>query len=239
VTPSTGRNASPGRVALAWGVHAFTASGAVVATVALLAIASGDFRSAVLLMLVALTIDAVDGTLARRVEVERVLPSFDGRRLDDMVDYINYVLVPAVFLVATGALSHWAWAALPVLASAYGFSQSAAKTDDDFFLGFPSYWNVIAIYVWLLEVPPPWATATIALFAALVFVPLKYVYPSKMPVLRRTTAALALGCTALVTYAVLNREQADSLHLVEISLLFPVYYLAVSWRFGGLHRADR
>jgi phosphatidylcholine synthase len=226
-------------VALAWGVHAFTASGAVVATVALLAIANGDFRSAVLLMLVALTIDAVDGTLARRAEVERVLPSVDGRRLDDMVDYINYALVPAVFLVATGALSHWAWAVLPVLASAYGFSQSAAKTDDDFFLGFPSYWNVIAVYVWLLEVPPPYATATIALFAALVFVPWKYVYPSKMPVLRRTTAALALGCIALVTYAVLNPERADSLHLVEISLLFPVYYLAVSWRFGGLHRADR
>jgi phosphatidylcholine synthase len=224
-------------VALAWGVHAFTASGAVVATVALLAIASGDFRSAVLLMLVALTIDAVDGTLARRVEVARVLPTVDGRRLDDMVDYINYVLVPAVFLVATGALSHWAWAVLPVLASAYGFSQSAAKTEDDFFLGFPSYWNVIAIYIWLLGVPPPYATAVIALFAVLVFVPLKYVYPSKMPVLRRTTAVLALTCIALVTYAVLNPERARSLRLVEISLLFPAYYIVVSWHLGGLHRA--
>ncbi len=226
-------------MALAWGVHAFTASGAVVATVALLAIVSGDFRSAVLLMLVALTIDAVDGTLARRVEVERVLPTVDGRRLDDIVDYINYVLVPAVFLVATGALSHWAWAILPVLASAYGFSQSAAKTEDDFFLGFPSYWNVIAIYIWLLEVPPPYATAIVALFAALVFVPLKYVYPSKMPVLRRTTAALALACIALVTYAVLNPERAQSLRLVEISLLFPAYYIVVSWHLGGLHRAGR
>jgi len=226
-------------VALAWGVHAFTASGAVVATVALLAIATGDFRSAVLLMLVALTIDAVDGSLARRVEVERVLPSVDGRRLDDMVDYINYVLVPAVFLVATGALSHWAWAVLPVLASAYGFSQSAAKTEDDFFLGFPSYWNVIAIYIWLLEVPPLFATAVVALFTVLVFVPLKYVYPSKMPVLRRTTAALALACTVLVTYAVLNPERARSLRLVEISLLFPAYYFVVSWHLGGLRRAVR
>ena len=211
----------------------------MVATVALLAIATGDFRSAVLLMLVALTIDAVDGSLARRVEVERVLPSVDGRRLDDMVDYINYVLVPAVFLVATGALSHWAWAVLPVLASAYGFSQSAAKTEDDFFLGFPSYWNVIAIYIWLLEVPPLFATAVVTLFTVLVFVPLKYVYPSKMPVLRRTTAALALACTVLVTYAVLNPERARSLRLVEISLLFPAYYFVVSWHLGGLHRAVR
>jgi phosphatidylcholine synthase len=224
-------------VALAWGVHAFTASGAVVGTVALLAIVSGDYRSAVLLMLVALTIDAVDGTLARRAEVARILPTVDGRRLDDIVDFANYVLVPAVFLVATGALSHWAWAVLPVLASAYGFSQSAAKTEDDFFLGFPSYWNVIAIYIWLLEIPPAIATATVALFSALVFVPIKYIYPSKMPVLRRTTAALALACIALVTFAVLNRQTAESLHLVEISLLFPAYYLVVSWRVGGLHRA--
>jgi phosphatidylcholine synthase len=224
-------------VALAWGVHAFTASGAVVGTVALLAIVSGDYRSAVLLMLVALTIDAVDGTLARRAEVARILPTVDGRRLDDIVDFANYVLVPAVFLVATGALSHWAWAVLPVLASAYGFSQSAAKTEDDFFLGFPSYWNVIAIYIWLLEIPPAIATATVALFSALVFVPIKYIYPSKMPVLRRTTAALALACIALVTFAVLNRQAAESLHLVEISLLFPAYYLVVSWRVGGLHRA--
>jgi phosphatidylcholine synthase len=136
-------------------------------------------------------------------------------------------------------LSHWAWAVLPVLASAYGFSQSAAKTEDDFFLGFPSYWNVIAIYIWLLGVSPPYATAIVALFAALVFVPLKYVYPSKMPVLRRTTAALALACIALVTYAVLNPERAQSLRLVEISLLFPAYYIVVSWHLGGLHRADR
>jgi phosphatidylcholine synthase len=237
VTSASGREPSPGRVALAWGVHAFTASGAVVGTVALVAIVSADYRSAVLLMLIALTIDAVDGTLARRAEVARVLPAVDGRRLDDIVDFANYVLVPAVFLVATGALSHWAWAVLPVLASAYGFSQSAAKTDDDFFLGFPSYWNVIAIYIWLLEIPPPIATATVALFAALVFVPIKYIYPSKMPVLRRTTAALALACIALVTFAVLNRQTAESLHLVEISLLFPAYYLVVSWRVGGLHRA--
>ena len=69
-----------------------------------------------------------DGALARKVGVSRVLPGFDGRRLDDLVDFLNYVIVPAVFLVATGLLPHWAWAAAPVLASAYGFSHVQAKT---------------------------------------------------------------------------------------------------------------
>jgi phosphatidylcholine synthase len=228
---------TPGRVVLAWGVHAFTASGAVVGAVALLAVASGEFRSAVLLMMVALCIDAIDGSLARRVDVGRVLPNLDGRRLDDMVDYLNYVLVPAVFLVATGALEHWIWASLPILASAYGFSQTSAKTDDDFFLGFPSYWNVIAIYIWLLDVPVPVATFVIAVFAALIFVPLKYIYPSKLTVLRRTTLGLAAAWLLLLTYAVLNPERSEQRLLVQFSLLFPAYYFALSFRLGGVHRA--
>jgi phosphatidylcholine synthase len=223
-------------VVLAWGVHAFTASGAVVGAVAVLAILDADFRTAALLMLVALGIDSVDGTLARRVETARVLPGFDGRRLDDIVDYFNYVLVPAIFLVATGALGHWAWAALPILASAYGFSQTAAKTEDDFFLGFPSYWNLIALYIWLLDVTPPLATAIVAAFSILVFVPFKFIYPSKMPVLRRTTAAIALVGSLLLIYGVLDPERARPLHLVELSLLLPAYYFAVSLWLGGLHR---
>jgi phosphatidylcholine synthase len=226
-------------LALAWGVHALTASGAVVGAAAVLAILSGDLRRAALLMFAALAIDSVDGTLARRVDTARVLPSFDGRRLDDMVDYFNYVLVPAVFLVAAGSLSHWGWAALPILASAYGFSQTAAKTEDDFFLGFPSYWNVVAIYLWLLAIPPPLATAIVAGFSVLVFVPLKYVYPSKMPALRRTTAALVLAGGLLLIYAVLDPERARPLRLVELSLLVPAYYFAVSLWLGGIHRRAR
>jgi phosphatidylcholine synthase len=222
--------ASAGRLALAWGVHALTASGAVVGAAAVLAILGGDLRRAALLMLAALAIDSIDGTLARRVETARVLPRFDGRRLDDMVDYFNYVLVPAVF---------WGWAALPILASAYGFSQTAAKTEDDFFLGFPSYWNVVALYLWLLAIPPPLATAIVAAFSVLVFVPLKYVYPSKTPALRRTTAALVLAGGLLLIYALLEPERARPLRLVEISLLVPAYYFAVSLWLGGIRRRAR
>ena len=120
-----------------------------------------------------MAVDSVDGTLARAVGVRRVLPGIDGRRLDDVVDFFNYALVPVVFLVAGGYLVHVAWAALPVLASAYGFSQEKAKTDDGFFLGFPSYWNVLAIFAWLLEVSALTCTAFVMLFSVLVFVPLQ------------------------------------------------------------------
>jgi phosphatidylcholine synthase len=215
------------RAILAWGVHLFTACGAVVGVAALVAIAEDDAQRAVLLMLVALTIDALDGTLARRV---------DGRRLDDMVDFLNYVIVPAVFLVVTGLLPHWGWTLAPVLASAYGFSQVEAKTRDDFFLGFPSYWNVVAIYAWLLEVPPAACVAIVSGFAALVLVPFKYVYPSRLRAWKRTTYAGAVLCAATAAFASLDPERGRALHLAEISLLFPAWYLALSYRLGGLHR---
>ena len=162
-------------------------------------------------------IDSVDGTLARRVGVARVLPHVDGRRLDDIVDYLNYVIVPAVFLVAAGSVSHWAWAALPVLASAYGFSQTEAKTQDDFFLGWPSYWNVVALYLWLLDISAPAGTAWVCLFTVLVFVPIKYVYPSRMPVLRRSTNALA-GAWILVMSANVIWPDADTGPLPALDL---------------------
>ena len=230
-----GERRSPRRVGLAWGVHAFTASGAVVGAIALLAVVAGNLPQAAVLMLVALAIDSVDGTLARAVRVGEVLPGIDGRRLDDIVDYLNYVIVPVVFLVAAGYLGPWV-AAAPILASAYGFSQQDAKTEDDFFLGFPSYWNVVALYVWLLDVTPAVATAVVVVCAIAVFVPLKYVYPSKMPVLRRTTNVAGGLWVVAITLAVVSPELRGRIPLVEATLLYPAWYLLLSFRYGGLAR---
>jgi len=221
---------------LAWGVHLFTACGAVVGAGALVAIANGAWTTALLLMLAGLFIDAVDGMLARSLDVDHQAPRIDGRRLDDIVDYLNYVIVPVVFMVATGLLPHWAWAVAPVLASAYGFSQVAAKTEDDFFLGFPSYWNVLAIYLFLMQASPTTSTVFVAVLSVGVFVPWKYVYPSKLRSHRAPTFALAILCFAAVSWTVLDPELGRSLHLVELSLVFPAWYLWLSWRLGGLAR---
>jgi phosphatidylcholine synthase len=228
----------PHRVAFAWGVHAFTASGGVVGVAALLAAGAGDLRAAALLMLVALVIDSVDGTLARAARVTEVLPGIDGRRLDDIVDYLNYVVVPAVFLVSAGSLLHWGFAAAPVLASAYGFAQTDAKTDDHYFVGFPSYWNVVALYLWVLGVSPLTGTLVVVGLAAAVFVPLKYVYPSRMHVLRRSTngaAALWIGAVGISLAASGAAWRED---VLKASLVFPLYYLALSFWLGGRLRRE-
>lgn len=227
---------SPVRRTLAWGVHLFTASGAVVGVLALLCIAEGWFERAALLMMAAFFIDAVDGTLARRVRVADVLPGINGRRLDDIVDFLNFVIVPVVFMVWTGGVAGWIWAAPPILASAYGFSQEDAKTEDSFFLGWPSYWNVVAIYLWLLEISPGIGTAWVVFFSIAVFVPIKYVYPSRLLVLKRTTNLLGAVWGGLVVASVIFPEWGERAYLVEISLAYVIYYLVLSFWLGGLGR---
>jgi phosphatidylcholine synthase len=220
------------RQALAWSVHLFTASGAVLAVFALWEIGRGGFARAAIYLLAALAIDSVDGTLARRVRVAERLPQINGRTLDDVVDYLNYAIVPVVFLLALGSFVHWSVAVLPVIASAYGFAQVDVKTEDDFFLGWPSYWNVVALYVWLLDLSPAAASAWVALFSALIFVPLKYIYPSKLRRLRGVTAAG--GTLWVIAMALIAQRPPGAARDVAtwLSLAYPAYYVAMSAWLG-------
>ena len=112
--------------------------------------------------------------------------------------------------------------------------ETEAKTEDDFFLGWPSYWNVVALYLWLLDISPATGTAWVCLFTILVFVPIKYVYPSRMPVLRRSTNALAGAWMLAMSAAVIWPDSTRAIHLPEISLAFPAWYVLLSLWLGGL-----
>jgi phosphatidylcholine synthase len=225
------------RRALAWSVHVLTASGAAVGLAALLATARGAPRAALLWMLVALVIDSVDGTLARRADVEHWVPRIDGRRLDDIVDYLNYVIVPLFFLAWTLRIEPLWVAALPVLASAYGFSQTEAKTEDGYFLGFPSYWNVVALYAFLLDLSAPVIAGWLVVLSIGVFVPLKYLYPSQMTAWGRVMNVGAgvwiLAVTALLIWW---PERPGQRGWAWLTLAYPVAYVLLSFWLGGAFR---
>jgi phosphatidylcholine synthase len=220
----------PWSLILAWLVHLYTALGVVVAFIAVLSIEQGDFRSAFFLMGVAVVLDATDGTLARAARVKEVLPWFDGDALDGIVDYFNYVIVPVLLLYRAGLLptDDALWVAmLPLLASAYGFSQKNAKTTDHFFLGFPSYWNIVVFYLYVLK-SPLWLNAFIVIaLSVLVFVPMKYIYPSRSPRFRIQTNAFGALWAVCVLYMIYLLPDAPR-GLVFASLAFPAYYTALS-----------
>lgn len=222
---------SPNARLRAWGVHLYTGSGAVLALLAVDAVMRDAFGTAFLWLAVAMFIDCTDGTLARRARVKQVLPHFDGSKLDDIVDYLTYVFVPIVLVVRAGLLPGHTFAllvaALPLLASAYGFCQAAAKTPDHFFTGFPSYWNVVALYLFILGWPK-WLNALVLVaFAVMVFVPIRYLYPSRMPTAQKTTYVLG-AVWGVGVFWMLAQFPTPSYALSVTTLLFPAYYIAVS-----------
>jgi len=218
------------RLILAWLVHLYTALGAVIGFFTLLAIEQADYRDALFLMALAIVVDATDGTFARAARVKEFIPWFDGDLLDEIVDYLNYVIAPCMFMLRANLLppqdALWL-AALPLLASAYGFCQRNAKTADYFFLGFPSYWNIAAFYFFVLKTPL-WVNAFLVIaLSLLVFVPIRYIYPSRSPRFRNQTNLLGALWGVAILYA-LYRIPEPPQPLLVVSLLYPAYYTILS-----------
>jgi phosphatidylcholine synthase len=221
---------------LAWCVHLLTASGAVFGLLSIIAITGEQWMEAFIWMAIAIAVDSFDGALARRFRVKQVLPNFDGALLDNIVDYLNYVIVPAYFLYGAALLPQEfaiIGAAVTVLVSAYQFCQVDAKTDDHYFKGFPSYWNIAVFYLFILKLSP-WLNLILIIFLSiLVFVPIKYVYPSRTESNQRLT--LFLGMIWVVSsLAIIAQYPEPHPMVIGISLLYIAYYIGLS-----LHYTDK
>jgi phosphatidylcholine synthase len=219
-------------VAAAVAVHVYTALGAVLAFAMVVAAFDGRTTTVLWLFLAAMVIDGTDGLLARRLHVKVATPGFDGALLDNIVDYLTYCFAPVVLLWADGRLPGGTLggliACLPLLASTYGFCRSDAKTDDHFFLGFPSYWNVLAFYAVVLGLSSTVTGALVVVFSVLVFVPIKYVYPSRTRTLWRTN--MAATAAWFVAYAVIVAQFPDPHPIaVALSLAYIALYAVESF----------
>jgi phosphatidylcholine synthase len=212
-------------------LHTYTAIGSVLAFFFVVAAFEGRVERALWIALAALVIDGTDGMIARWLRVSETIPVFDGARLDDIVDYITYAFAPMVLLWTAGYLPDGATgqivAVLPLLASCYQFCRTDAKTADHFFLGFPSYWNVVAFYVIVLDVSTTAAAVVLVVCTILVFVPIRYVYPSRTRYYRQLN--LALTALWLAMYAVLLLQLPDPSPIaIALSFAYLVYYAGLS-----------
>jgi len=217
-------------VLLAWFAHLYTASGLLLAFLATLAVLQHDYRTAFFWLGLQVVVDATDGWLARAARVSEKLPWFNGAKLDDIVDYLTYVFVPAL-IVWQLPLVPATWRVLVpgamLVSSGYGFNRDDAKTADHFFTGFPSYWNIIVFYLMVAAWPPALNAGILLTLAALVFVPFRYIYPSRTRVWRLPTNLLAAGWGAAMLLMVWQYPLVSQ-RLLIASLLFPGYYVVLS-----------
>ena len=221
------------RKTLAWSVHLFTASGAVWGFLALRAVFAHEWKLAIVRMAVAMFVDGFDGTLARWFDVKTYARGVDGALLDNILDYFNYTVVPALFLVEANLLP--SALALPgafaiLIASAYQFTQVEAKsdaTDEYFFKGFPDYWNIMVIYMLIMQLNPWINFAFLIFFAFLVFVPVKYVYPTRTVRLKKLTLALTYIYAGIGVIGVILFPNVP-IWIIYASFIYVAYYVGLS-----------
>lgn len=217
----------------AYGVHLFTATGAIWGLLALMAVFKHEWRLAILWMILAMFVDGFDGMLARWADVKKYAKNIDGALLDNIIDYLNYVVVPALFLLETDLLPAGFkvfGACAVLLTSAYQFTQVDAKTDetqDYFFKGFPCYWNVMMLYMLVMALNPWINLIIIAACSILVFVPIKYIYPSRNTRLRSLTLIMSYLYGIIGIWGVMQYPNVPK-WVVWGSFVYVAYYAILS-----------
>ncbi len=226
-------------VAAAWAVHAFTASGIVLGFLAVVAILEGDKIAAFMWLGLALFVDGIDGTLARRVRVQEVTPQVDGTTLDNVIDFFNYVAVPALMIYWFGLVPPgWeiATAAGIMAVSTYTFSNVDIKTSDYYFVGFPAVWNLPVLYFHVLQTDAWINLGVIIILALLTFVPMKFVHPLRVKDWRTITVPMTVLWAATSLRLVLispdvNKAMEASPLLFWLWVMASVYFAILCiWR---------
>jgi phosphatidylcholine synthase len=217
---------SASELVTAFSVHVLTASGVAFGLLALIAAHERRFTVVFLWLGIALAVDAIDGPLARRFRVKEVLPHWSGEILDLVVDYLNYVIVPAYALVLSGLipapLSHAAGAVIAVTGALY-FADTRMKTEDAFFRGFPAVWNIVVFYLLIGKPSPEIALAAIVLFCIMTFVPVPFLHPFRVKKMRIVTLALLavwIACAAAALAYDLSPPRYVWLALMVIGVYF-------------------
>ena len=193
----------------AWAVHGFTASGAVLGFLAIISILNNDLVGAFLWLGLALLIDGIDGTLARKIRVLDKTPNIDGSTLDNVIDYLNYVIIPALMIYWFQMVPNGWEIILPAgifAVSLYTFANMNMKTNDYYFSGFPAVWNIVVLYFYILNTHPIINVIIILLLFIFTFIPIKFVHPLRVKKIRNLT----IFCTVLWSATTLKLVTTNS-----------------------------
>lgn len=215
----------------AWSIHLYTATGGIIGVFALLAVFRGEIEQAFLLLMVSMLIDSTDGLMARKLKIWEVLPKFDGAMVDNVIDMLTFAWIPIVILGVEELVPNDIFLFIPIIGALYAYGQVNMKDPDGFFIGFPTYWNIIALYMYLLRPQPEIVVLVLLFFGILSFVPTRYLYPSKNNFLWKTTWALGAIWIAMIVH-ILTQEDV-SRNFILLSLFYPIYYMVLSFYVEG------
>ena len=212
-------------------VHYFTAVGAILAMLAMLAAVDERWDLMFLWLVVAFFIDGLDGPLARKYDVKSLAPEYDGVLLDLIIDYLTYVFIPAYALFVSGLLNGWSgWVCIIVIAftSVLYFADTRMKTKDNSFAGFPGCWNMVVLV--LLSVQPNWQIilVIVILLSLSMFTNLKFIHPVRTIRWRLLSLPIAIMWTAFGAYAAWNNFNM----LIEAKIIFVL--MTIYLLFAGI-----
>ena len=232
---SPARRSTPSQTIAAYAVHVFTASGVVCAMLAADEVAAPAPRPKLVFVYLAIQvlIDALDGPMARAVHIKVRAPRIDGRTIDDIVDYLTYTFIPLLLVWRMGwvpAPGGW-WVAPAMVASLFGFANTAAKDEQGgFFLGFPSYWNIIAFYagIWHAMAGPWPGAVVIILLSLLTVLPVRFIYPNLAPRPWKMPTMIGALVWLLLLAWMWKDYPTPPAWLMWVSLIYPAFYIALS-----------
>ncbi|APQ15310.1 phosphatidyltransferase [Borreliella garinii] len=216
---------------LAWLVHIFTASGLIVGLYSIISIVNGDYSLLLKLTVIGLIIDGIDGTMARRLKVKELIPEIDGALLDNITDYINYTFIPVIFFYLGEFIEEKYKVAICIgilLSSAYQFSRIDAKTNDNYFRGFPSLWNIFVILNIIFKIEQIINLVMILICIVISFVPIKFIYPSKTKELKKITIPITIISCLIFVVSIFLDLSTTALKISKTILILYFAYLTLA-----------
>ena len=218
----------------AWAVHGFTASGAVLGFLAIISILNNDQVGSFLWLGLALLVDGLDGTIARKIGVSDKAPNIDGSTLDNLIDYLNYVIIPSLMIYWFQMVPNGWEIIIPAgvfAVSLYTFANINMKTDDYYFSGFPALWNIVVLYFYILNTNVYVNLIVIIFLSVLTFIPIKFVHPLRVKKLRNIT----IFCTVIWSATTLKLITAlPNINLINDQKIVLIIWIACSCYFATI-----
>lgn len=216
----------------AFSVHLLTASGSFLAFLSLVAASEERWTAMFCWLGLALLVDGIDGPIARKLEVKQILPTWSGDMLDNVIDYVTYVLIPAFALYQRGFMGpglSFTSAALIVITSAIYYADTGMKTKENFFKGFPVVWNMVVFTLFVIEPGEYPSFAIVLVSAILTFVPMNFLHPVRVKRLRNINLPIFLGWCVFAVAALVQDMEASA--VVKAGIAATGAYLFV---IGGI-----